>query len=444
MKKVLIITYHFPPDAAVGAVRPAKFAKYLPDFGWEPIIYTVKENHYELCDDSKFEPMLKDLRIYRANLIPGLLELYSRLIHRPVAFFGNTSSSTTLGHGRPVQNSHNSLKRLLSSIVRIPDDKQGWIFNIIIDGYRIIRKHKIDVFITSGPPMSTHLGGLLLKYLTQVKWVADFRDPWISPSRSIDVKSAYVTSVGDYVGDWLQSRVVMRADIVITTARSLNRHFRSIVPEVHRNKCHIITNGFDESDFSGLNTSAPERNSKIVITHAGTLYFNRNPEFFFMTLAGLFRRGDIGKESVEIDLVGECVYWRGSPIQNLIDKYDLSSVIQVIGRVPFKESLERMAHSDALLLFAQGQPWSVPGKIYEYLKLCKPIFAVIDGGDTKDLLQSFKNVFIADIDNIQMMGQSFLAMIEFLKNDPGAFDLEDQIKMFNRRVLTEKLTRCLG
>jgi hypothetical protein len=442
MKKVLIITYHFPPDAAIGAVRPAKFAKYLPDFGWEPIIYTVNEKNYESCDDSKFEPILKDLTIYRANLLPGLMQLYSRFIHGRIKPSGNTSNITQ-SHERGSENKVNSLRRVFRSLVLIPDANQGWIFNILFDGYKIIRDRKVDAIVTSGPPMSTHLGGLLLKYLTHVKWVADFRDPWKSPARSTVWKSGYVSSAGDYIGDWLESRVVSAADRVVTTAGSLNSHLRSILPEAHRNKCHIITNGFDESDFSGLNTSTAEKNSKILITYAGSLYFNRDPEPLFVTLSDLFKRGDLEKKSIEIDLVGECGNWRGIPIQGLIDKYDLGSVIHVIGRVPFRESLEKMAQSDALLLFAQGQSWSIPGKVYDYLKLCKPIFAMIDEGDTKDLLQSFRNVFIADPNNSETMRQSFLGMIESLSDGAGGPDLEDQIKRFDRRTLTESLAWCL-
>jgi hypothetical protein len=443
MKKVLIITYHFPPDAAIGAVRPAKFAKFLPDFGWEPVIYTVKEKNYESCDDSRFEPKLKDLTIYRANLIPGLLQGYSRLIHGRIRSLGNTSN-LTVSHESESQNSVNSLRRVLRSLVRTPDANQGWIFNILIDGYRIMRKHKIDAFITSGPPMSTHLGGLLLKHLTHVKWVADFRDPWKSPTRSAAWKSGYASGVGDSIGDWLESRVVLAADMLVTTAGSLNSHFRSILPEAHRDKCHIITNGFDESDFVELDQYVPKKNSKIKITYAGALYSNRDPEPLFVTLADMFKRGDMDKESVEIDLVGQCGYWGGIPVQGLIGKHDLSSVIHVIDRVSYRESLERMAQSDALLLFAQGQSWSIPGKVYDYLRLCKPIFAMIDEGDTKDLLQSFKNVFIADPNNIETMRQSFLGMIEFLNNGTSGLNLENQIKIFDRRTLTQSLAQCLG
>jgi glycosyltransferase involved in cell wall biosynthesis len=335
------------------------------------------------------------------------------------------------------------LRRILRSLVLIPDASQGWILNILIDGYRIMKRHKIDAFMTCGPPMSTQVGGLLLKAATGTKWVADFRDPWRSPTRSTAWESGYTSGIGDSIGDWLELRVVLGADRVVTTATSLNNHIRSILPGAHRNKCHIIANGFDESDFVNLDHYVPKKNSKIKITYAGALYFNRNPEPLFVAIAELIKRGDLDKGSVDIDLVGQCEYWRGGPVQGLIDKYGLGSVVHLTGRVSYRESLERMARSDALLLFAQGQAWSIPGKVYDYLKLCKPIYAIIDEGDTKDLLKSFKNVFIGDPDHIETMRESFLGMIEFLNNGTGSLDLEDQIKSFDRRTLTGRLAQCL-
>jgi hypothetical protein len=107
MEKVLIITYHFPPDAAVGAIRPVKFAKFLPEFGWEPIIYTVKEKYYGLLDYSKFESVLKPLKIYRANLIPGPLHLYSRLIREV-----RKSTNNLHGHHRIKTTNQNGLNSI--------------------------------------------------------------------------------------------------------------------------------------------------------------------------------------------------------------------------------------------------------------------------------------------------------------------------------------------
>jgi hypothetical protein len=440
MKKVLIISYHFPPDAAVGAVRPAKFAKYLPEFGWEPIIYTVKERYYESCDYSRFEPALNNLRIYRANLIPGPLQLYSRLIYKANKTLNNTSHINQYLEGAS-QNRGSSLKRFLSCMARVPDDMPGWIFNILMGGYRIIKEHRIDVIITSGPPMGTHLGGLLLKHLTHAKWIADFRDPWKSPAW--ESHRIISSNFADYVDKLLELRVIFAADILVSTSPSLNNYFKSIVRSNKRNKCHIIPNGFDESDFLDLCKSTHVISPKIKITYAGSLAFSHNPEPLFIALHEMIQRGDISKERMEVDLVGECAYWGGLSVQSLINKYDLDPMVRLIGKISFRECLERMVESDALLLFAQGHPWAIPSKVFEYLRLKKPIFVLTEEGDTKKLLQSFQNAFVVDSKNIETIEQSFLALITFIKKGIGVTDLEGKFKQFDRRNLTENLASYL-
>jgi hypothetical protein len=439
MKKVLIITYHFPPDAAVGAIRPAKFAKFLPEFGWEPVIYTVKEKYYDLLDYSKFEPALNPLRIHRANLIPGPLHLYSRFPYKGKNFPNNLRPHQSIR--RKNQNGINSIKRFFSSMVRLPDDKQGWIANIAIDGYRIFRRHKIDTFITTGPPMSTHVGGLFLKNLTHAKWVADFRDPWWT---EVYLKSSpYRTFLFDNIQKWLESKVIKKADMVVSTTPSLTEHFKLNLPPNQQNKFVTITNGFDESDFLGIATSTWTINSKIRIIHTGTLYFSRNPEPFFIALNKLVKRGLIHKDHIEIDLIGNCAFYKGGTVQELIDKYELSFIVRLLGMMPFRKSLENQMDSDALLLFAQEQPNMIPAKVFEYLKINKPIFAITEEGETKRILEDFENVFIADQGKRDDIAKKFLQLLEAIKNGKKYLSSPERIKKYDRRYLTEKLAGYL-
>ena len=433
MKKVLIITYHFPPDAAVGANRPAKFAKFLPEFGWEPIIYTVKERYYETCDCTKFEPALKNIKIYRANLIPGPLHVYSRfLYHR------RTSSNNLDGH--PLvktknQNGARPIKRLISSLFRLPDENQGWIFNILIDGYRIMKDHKISVFTTSGPPMSTHVGGLLLKSMTHAKWVADFRDPWW-PTRH-NKNTGYRTNFSISLEKWLQAKVVRKADVIVSTTPKITKYFRLILPAQERNKCRTITNGFDDDDFMGIEQSPRKVHSKIRVSHVGTLYVHRNPEPFFGALNGLLNKGLIRKEDIEIDLIGNCTFYNGVSVQELIDKYELSSTVRLLGTMPFRKCIESQVDSDALLLFAQGQPAMIPAKVFEYIKINKPILALTESGETKRILEDFENAFIADGNKVSDIAEKFLQLVVALKNGKNSLGPPEKMRQYDRRNLTE-------
>lgn len=438
-QKVLIITYHFPPDSAMGAVRPAKFAKYLPEFGWEPIVYTVRDRYYGRCDYGKFEPRLKSMKIYRANLIPGPLEVYGRLAMRK-----NRSHPAQLETQIEVPQLNNrtgSAKRLISSFLRLPDEKQGWIANIALGGSRILRRQKIDVIFTSGPPWTTHLGGLILKYITKRRWVADFRDPWtIENFKPDQMRSQW----SDTVEKWLENKVAREADTVVSTTPSLTNYLKSTLPVDQRNKCLTITNGFDESDFEGISDSAPVENKKIRVSYAGTLYHNRNPEPFFIALRALILRGKIEKDAIEIDFMGDCVYYRNVSVQRLIDKYELSPMVRLMGRMPFQTCMKRLMHSNALLLFAQGQPKQIPGKVFEYIRLNKPILAITDEGETKRILEPFKKAFIAHPDNTDDIGQKFILLLEAAKYGRGGLGSYKEIKKYDCRQLSRKLARCLG
>lgn len=440
MKKVLFIAYHFPPDASIGAVRPAKFAKYLPEFGWEPIVYTVEESCYDASDPGKFEEALKSISIFRVEPIPGPLDAYSRLIssHQKV--------SAADHHTQELQDHRNETvgltKRLFSSLLRIPDGKQGWILNIARDCYRIVKKHRIGVFLTSGPPMSSHLGGALLKCLTGARWVADFRDPWWGSLRWMGPQ--FRTNVSDTITKKLEALVIKKADMVISTAPQLTEYFRALLPSHQREKCVTITNGFDENDFTAI-TQTPEGPAvdRIRITHSGSLYAGRNPEPFFVALGSLIRRGELTREDVEIEFIGSGNEYNGIPLIELIKKHNLSQVVNLLDSMPHKACLERLAQSHGLLLFAQDFAEQVPAKIFEYLRIDRPIFAVITDGDAKRILEPFQNTFMADPHVNGDMEIKFMQMLNAIR-DGVNISSEKRYVRFDRRELTKELAHFLG
>jgi len=440
MKKVLIIAYHFPPSSAIGAVRPSKFAKYLPEFGWQPVIYTVDEKYCEGLDHGRFEPRLHSLKIYRSKPVPGLLHLYSRLARTNKNFSGNVlgSKSTML----PSPDQTGPFKKLLSSFARLPDDAQGWIANIVNDGYRIVKREGIEVFLTTGPPMSAHIGGLLLKQLTNVKWVADFRDPWWPLHAGFIDSDA--TSFSLALEKWIAFRVVRKADVLVSTSRKVSDHFRSILPEKQGDKCVTITNGYDKSDFPIMGGSFAAKSSKIRITYAGTLYVNRNPEPLFAALHELIREGKIDKNKIQLELIGDCAYFNNVSVQTLIDEYDLSPMVQLVGKLPFHACLERLRNSDTLLLFAQGQPYQIPGKVFEYMVLNKPIFVLTGEGETKCVLEPFDHVFIADSENPVSIAETFLSMLDAVRKKTIHMDVKEKIKQYDIRALTGRLATRLS
>src|SRR5881628_513222 len=200
MRRVLLITYYFPPSAAVGALRPAKFAKYLPQLGWNPYVLTAAPRRPKLnCrEDSSSQ-------VVRVRELPHPLKVASDIKRQRAKRRGQEGDlmaewTMQFAEDKAASNrSHISPKRLLLSLLRIPDEDTGWIVPAILSGTRLIRRNDIRALWTTGPPFSCHLVGLVLKYLHGVRWIADFRDPgsleyksWICRNRVVDALEAWL------------------------------------------------------------------------------------------------------------------------------------------------------------------------------------------------------------------------------------------------------------
>lgn len=439
MKKILVIAYHFPPDAAIGAVRPAKFAKYLPDFGWEPIIYTIKERFYERSDYDKFEPALKGFKIHRGDLIPGPLQVYSILKELMMRSHSVPSRSVIQGSS-PVQQAPGRFKGLLGSLLRLPDENQGWALNIAIEGYRISKQHKIDAFFTSGPPMSTHIGGALLKSIIGIKWIADFRDPWVTaPWEAIRPHTRLTKALNRMLESW----VVCNADIVLSTTESTTEYFRSIIKSGSTGKCVTIPNGYDDDDFGIITSALPQKSSKVKVVYTGSLYANRNPEPFFAALQALVNKGQLNEDHVEVELIGNCSFYRGTSVHDLSERYGLRRIVRILDEMPYQACLERMINANALLLFAQGQPDQIPGKVFEYLRINRPIFAIAEEGETKKILEPISNALVANPEDTEDIAANFLKLLDLIGEGVSSLGLDVNIKQYSRRELTKSLVGLL-
>ena len=166
MRKILIVSYHFPPDASVGGMRPAKFAKYLPQFGWEPIILTVNQHYHPLTDPSKLKDLGLGPRVYRTRMLPRPGRLYLALKTRVRKAAPGPASIPVTASPFSHRGVLSSIRRALVSLECLPDDKQMWIPAAVPIAAKIIRHHNIDSLLTTGPPMSCHVIGLLLKAVT--------------------------------------------------------------------------------------------------------------------------------------------------------------------------------------------------------------------------------------------------------------------------------------
>jgi glycosyltransferase involved in cell wall biosynthesis len=383
MKRVLLITFHFPPDAAVGAIRPAQFAKYLPEFGWEPFVLTVNPKHYDHLNPLGLDEHPRAAPVIRTGMFRNP-SFYYRLLKRT---FRPVAVSTSAVHPAAVQvtgASNMSLREWVNFLLAFPDEQAGWIPFALHKAIRLIYQRHIDAVMTIGPPQSVHITGALLSRLTKVPWVADFRDPWSDDPWSdnalspLGVPREQCVRVARKFEAWFMSQ----AALVTSTTQRLAHRLSSRFPQVP-DKFAAIHNGYDPEEFLGI---ATEKEKLFTISYLGSLYHHRDPEPFIHALSELINAGEIPRDGIVVRFVGQCDETKGVPLQTVAAKYGLSENIEILPWLPRQQALEIMARSHVLLLLAEDQPLQIPGKIYDYLGVGSDMLAVSGEGATADLL----------------------------------------------------------
>ena len=256
-KKVLIITYYWPPSGGAGVQRWLKFAKYLPESGWEPVILTIDSEYaaYPVTDNSLASELPLSVKIHKTPAI-DYFSIYKKDKSKiPAAGFANSVDNTLKG----------KLLRFIRGNFFIPDPSRGWNKYAFKKACEIIGTEGIKHVITTSPPHSTQLIGLKIKKkYPGIKWIADLRDPWTD---IYYYEQFYPTFISRIIDSGFEKNVLKNADRIITVGASLKSLFSSKVKGVE-NKTDVVTNGYDQADFKGITAIAP---SRFTITYVGTL-----------------------------------------------------------------------------------------------------------------------------------------------------------------------------
>jgi len=367
MKKVLIITYYWPPSGGSGVQRWLKHTKYLPEFDWQPVVFTPENPSFEVKDES----LLADISPETEVIKLPIWEPY-QLINK---LKGKGSQQTDL-----VKKNKRSFFSKLMLWIRgnffIPDPRRFWVKSAVTVLKDMISSNNIDVVITTGPPHSMHLIGQKLKKHTEVKWVADFRDPW----------TQWELFDNFYLSSWARKRhkklelsVLKQADAVL----SVSKHYASDLEALGGRKVEVITNGFDQAEFEKVPDSKPD---KFIIRHIGVVDELRDPRPILHALKQLVDKGDM---DIQFEFVGNI----NQTLRAEIAEDDiLNSVVDFKPYVPHNEVISLYKSSAVLLLVLANSRISIgniPGKLFEYLASRRPVLVV---GNTKgDSAEIVKN-----------------------------------------------------
>ena len=415
MKKVLIITYYWPPSGGAGVQRWLKFSKYLPEFDWNPIVLTVDENlaSYAQLDPSLLKEISPNLRIYKTKTFEPY-NFYKKISNKkeiPYGGFSNQKKITLF----------EKFSRLIRGNLFLPDPRRGWNRYAIKKALELIKREQIEVIITSGPPHSSHLIGNRIKNITGIKWIADFRDPWTD---IFYYKELYHSRLATWIDRHLEKKILSNADQVITVSEEIRKLFRKKIQH-SQDKIAVIPNGYDEADFEkGIAVS----NEKFTITYCGTISTGYKIGNF---VDAIFQLPELVKNQMTIRFVGNVP----DEILQLFERKKLRAMIDVMGYLPHEQAVGQMKGASLLLMAIPDSPDNkgvVTGKFFEYLAANRPILAIGPlGGDVDLLIKKCTAGKIFSYEAKEEMKQFILERFEM-----------DQKKMNNGNTTgTEKYTR---
>ncbi|MEQ6119223.1 glycosyltransferase family 4 protein [Reichenbachiella sp. MALMAid0571] len=429
MKKVLVITYYWPPSGGGGVQRWLKFVKYLPEFGWEPIVFTPENPDFSLQDDS----LMKDVD-------PGL-EVIRFPIWEPFGIYKKIfkTSGKTVKQGIVIEKSKLSLADKLSIWVRanlfIPDPRCFWVKPSAKFLESIIIGNEIDVVITTGPPHSLHLIGQRLKKSTGVKWVADFRDPW---SDWDVLQKLNISKIAHAIHRRMEKKVMQNCDVLLTVS---NRLAQSLQEKHFAENVQVVNNGVDEADFQ-MGRVIQEK-VRFSIVHTGLLNEIRNPESLWDALQELCIEEDGFKGQLELVLAGMV---SGSILDFLQQNEQLRNCVTYLDYIPHQKVFDYYESSSVLLLLlnqSENARWILPGKMYEYMFSGKPILTLGEPeSDVRDVLLECNAGEVYAFDDKEKIKSFLKSAFDNYKNGTSPLKSE-KVKNYTRINLTKKLAGIL-
>ncbi len=420
-KRVLVISYYWPPSGGSGVQRWLHFVRYLRAFGWEPVVYTVANGEYPYLD-----PGL-------AALVPDGVEVIRRRIWEPYGWFrrmrgrGGSIDPTVLGSGGAV-----GWRQALALWVRgnllIPDPRCFWIGPSVRYLNTYLETHPVDAIVSTGPPHSMHLIGLRLHDATGIPWMADFRDPWTQMFLFEQFRPGWLAR-------WrqrrLEQKVLRKASAVVT----VSRHCQRGLEELSGRSVSVVTNGFEPFP-------KPEQQrtgDKVHLLYAGVLTQDRNPGLFWEVLASELEKRQAMRDRFQLTFIGtvdpgipECA--RAAGLRHVVH----------LPAMPHAQLQESLWEADLLLLVGvPDDPGVVTGKLFEYLFLRKPILSISPpGGDAAAILESCRagvNAGFEDVVGIRFMLDQAFGWLE-----SGGFCPDDAcIDSYSRQHLTMRMAGLL-
>ena len=378
MKKVLIITYYWPPSGGPGVQRVLKFCKYLPKYGWQPVILTVKDGEYPARDETLLSESI-DMETHLSDAF-SFYSIFNWIT-------GNNSVPTHQLSKSKDDTLFTKFARWIRYNLVIPDGRIGWYSGAVKKGKELLDNQNFDLIFSSGPPHSVHLIGRKLAKVSHVKWVADFRDPWTDRFYYLENPRNSLTT---WIDGLLEKKVLNDCNGLITVSTGFESLLNDRLPI--KSKSTVIYNGFDQDDFS---RKPKERKSRdqIVISHTGSLSMSQNPLGLFESVKDHNHSSSGSK--ITIQLVGSV----HPNILDTIQRLNIQQYVSILSYQPHQKAIQILVDSDFIFLVVPNQDKNkgiIPGKIFEYFKCQSEIILIGNERSEAALLSKelgYQNIF---------------------------------------------------
>lgn len=418
--KVLIITYYWPPAGGSGVQRWLKFVKYFRDFGIEPVVYTVENPNYPIIDESL------------QNDIPKGVEVLKQPIWEPnslLSIFGKKKTESA-GFLNPNPSFFGKIVQYIRANYFIPDARKFWVKPSVKFLKKYLVENKIDAVITTGPPHSMHLIGLQLKKQLDIKWIADFRDPWteIDYFHQLPLSRKAIKK-----HHFLEQEVLKNTDKVLVVGNTMKEKYSKYSANIE-----VVTNGFDGE----VSNFEAKLDAKFTFTHIGLMNADRNPKMLWKVLAEIISENNQFKSDFELHLIGKV----DVTVVNDISKYKLENNVHLIKYIEHNQVVEFQKKSQVLLLLLNDVPSSkgiITGKIFEYLMAKRPILAIAPtNGDLAEIVNKTNSGTVVDFKNSVLLKKTIVDL--YSKYKEGSLKVDSKnVEQFHRKELTKKVSEII-
>lgn len=366
MKRVLIVSYYWPPSGGAGVQRWVKLSKYFAQLGIIPYVVTVDpaKASYALLDPTLVNDVDPQVKLTKTGTLEpyGIYKAITRKKEIPFGGFSNDDKQKPKFTQR--------LSRFIRGNLFLPDARVGWNRYAYKACCRLIESEKIDAIITTSPPHSTQLVGLKLKKKYGLPWMADLRDPWTD---IYYYDKLFLTGFSRSRDAAMERKVLENSDAVVVVSADIRRSLLLKSEGLKAENFHVVPNGFDKSDFANVEAEAREKD--FVISYTGTLTNDYRLEGFLEAIENLKKSG----EPIRLHITGSMP----EPIRAKIEAA-LPGKVRFRHHVSHHQAIAQMKAADALLLVipdAKGNKGILTGKLFEYLASLRPILCIgpVDG-----------------------------------------------------------------